>query len=170
MKNLSCPNKHRPPSGKEDAGTVIRHGFCRTRWGKHRRYCCQTCGKTFSSGTGTPYYRLQYRHSTFDSKASTSPPSLESSGSPGTQFIAGGKGSRIVPAVQQPKNKRTLHKFGQQVRTPAQQAGLTERALTLREIFSSRLPFVVVSRNVIFALYNSARPVSFHIRGVRLAA
>ena len=45
-------------------------------------------------------------------------------------------------------------KLGQQVRTPAQQPGLTERALTLREIFSSRLPFVVVSRNVIFALFN----------------
>jgi IS1 family transposase len=34
-------------------------------------------------------------------------------------------------------------KFGQAVRTPAQQAGLTNRALTLREIFSPRLLFVV---------------------------
>ena len=60
-------------------------------------------------------------------------------------------------------------KFGQEVRTPAWQAGVTERPLTLREIFSARLPFVV-SRNVTFALFDSARPVSFHIRGVRLAA
>ena len=60
-------------------------------------------------------------------------------------------------------------KFGQEVRTPAWQAGLTERALTVREIFSSRLLFVV-SRNVIFVLFYSARPVSFHNRRVRLAA
>src|SRR5688572_19732287 len=32
-------------------------------------------------------------------------------------------------------------KFGREVRTPARQAGLTSRALTLREIFSSRLCF-----------------------------
>jgi hypothetical protein len=32
-------------------------------------------------------------------------------------------------------------KFGQKVRTPAQQAGLTNRALTLREIFSPRTAF-----------------------------
>src|SRR4029453_13839265 len=33
-------------------------------------------------------------------------------------------------------------KFGREVRTPARQAGLTKRALTLREIFSSRELFV----------------------------
>ena len=60
-------------------------------------------------------------------------------------------------------------KFGHEVRTPAWQAGVTERALTLREIFSARLLFVV-SRNVICALFETAQPVSFHIRRVRLAA
>jgi transposase-like protein/IS1 family transposase len=79
IKSLSCPNKHRPPSGKDDVGTVIRHGFYRTRWGKHRRYCCQTCGKTFSSATGTPYYRLQHRRSTFDRVASLSVEGLNKS-------------------------------------------------------------------------------------------
>ena len=43
-------------------------------------------------------------------------------------------------------------KFGREVRTPAMQAGLTNAALTLREIFSSRLLFVA-SKNVLFVLF-----------------
>ena len=43
-------------------------------------------------------------------------------------------------------------KFGQEVRTPARQAGLTERALTLREVFSSKIVFLA-SKNVIFGLF-----------------
>jgi hypothetical protein len=46
---------------------------------------------------------------------------------------------------------------------------LTKRALTLREIFSSRELFLA-SKNVQFTLFNSLRPVSSRIRGVRLAA
>jgi hypothetical protein len=46
---------------------------------------------------------------------------------------------------------------------------LTKRALTLREIFSSRALFLA-SKNVLFTLFNSARPVSSRIRGVRRAA
>jgi hypothetical protein len=51
-------------------------------------------------------------------------------------------------------------KFGREVRTPARQAGLTNRRLTLREIFSSRELFLA-SKNVLFALFNSVQPVSF---------
>jgi transposase-like protein len=51
--------------GKVDGGSVIRHGFYRTRFGKRRRYRCLTCGKTFCAAKGTPYYRLQHRWSTF---------------------------------------------------------------------------------------------------------
>jgi hypothetical protein len=47
-------------------------------------------------------------------------------------------------------------KFGQEVRTPAQQAGLTHRQLILREVFSSRLLFGW-SNNVPFMLFYSAR-------------
>jgi hypothetical protein len=60
-------------------------------------------------------------------------------------------------------------KFGREVRTPARQAGLTSRALTLREIFSSRLLFVA-SKDVIFVAFEKARLVSFPSPGVRLAA
>jgi transposase-like protein/IS1 family transposase len=79
MKSLSCPNKHRPPSGKGEVGTIIRHGFYTTRWGKRRRYQCQACGKTFCSTSGTPYYRLQHRRDTFDEVASYSVEGLNKS-------------------------------------------------------------------------------------------
>ena len=72
MTSLSCPNRHYPPSRKRDSGTIIRHGFYTTRWGKRRRYQCQTCGKTFCSTTGTPYHRLQHRRAIFDEVASLS--------------------------------------------------------------------------------------------------
>jgi hypothetical protein len=72
MQSLSCPNRQCPPSGKGNVGAIIRHGFYTTRWGKRRRYRCRTCGKTFCSTTGTPYYRLQHRRSTFDEVASLS--------------------------------------------------------------------------------------------------
>jgi hypothetical protein len=50
-----------------------------------------------------------------------------------------------------------------EVRTPARQAGLTKRALTLRKMFSSRELFVA-SKNVLFALFESVGPVTFPIR------
>src|SRR5499426_2023907 len=72
MKSLSCPNSDCPPSGKGGVGAIVRHGFYTTRWGKRRRYQCQTCGKTFCSTSGTPYYRLQHRRATFDEVAALS--------------------------------------------------------------------------------------------------
>ena len=66
MKSLSCPNTHYPASKNDAPGAIIRHGFYRSRWGKRRRYQCQTCGRTFSSTNGTPYYRLQHRRVIFD--------------------------------------------------------------------------------------------------------
>jgi transposase-like protein/IS1 family transposase len=79
MKSLSCPTRHCTASGKADSGAIIRHGFYRTRWGKGRRYPCQTCGKTFSSTNGTPYYRLQHRRATFDEVAALSVEGLNKS-------------------------------------------------------------------------------------------
>jgi transposase-like protein/IS1 family transposase len=51
-------------------------------------------------------------------------------------------------------------KFGREVKTPSWQAGLTNRALTLREIFSSRLSFLR-SKNIIFLLFEWAPQVTF---------
>ena len=58
-------------------------------------------------------------------------------------------------------------KFGRQVRTQAQQAGLTNRRLTLREIFLSRM-FSWLPKNVIFVFLVSARPVTFTPRRLAL--
>jgi hypothetical protein len=60
-------------------------------------------------------------------------------------------------------------KFGREVKTPAWQAGLTNRTLTLREIFSSRLLFLG-SKNIIFVFFDSAPQVTFAGRGLALAA
>ena len=79
MQSLSCPNRHCPSSGKGNVGAIIRHGFYKTTLGKRRRYQCRTCGKTFCSATGTPYYRLQHRRSTFDEVASLSVEGLNKS-------------------------------------------------------------------------------------------
>ena len=72
MKSLSCPNRRCSRSRKSAAGSIIRHGFYKTRWGKRRRYRCPICRKTFCSNTGTPYHRLQHRRTTFDEVASLS--------------------------------------------------------------------------------------------------
>jgi len=60
-------------------------------------------------------------------------------------------------------------KFGREVRTPAMQAGLTRRRLTLREIFCSRMVFRA-SKHVLFTFFETARLVIFPSRGARLVA
>jgi transposase-like protein/IS1 family transposase len=79
MKSLSCPNKKCPQAGKPNSGNIIGHGFYKTKWGKRRRYCCATCGKTFCLNSGTPYHRLQHRRTTFDEVAALSVEGLNKS-------------------------------------------------------------------------------------------
>jgi hypothetical protein len=57
-------------------------------------------------------------------------------------------------------------KFGREFRTPAWQAGLTNRALTLREIFSARIVFLALKN----LLFKTLWAVSFRIPAVPLAA
>jgi len=66
VKKLSCLNPECPLHRKAGSGSIIRHGFYRTRSGKRRRYRCVECEKTFCSTKGTPYYRLQHPRATFD--------------------------------------------------------------------------------------------------------
>ena len=46
-------------------------------------------------------------------------------------------------------------KFGRDVRTPAIQAGLTRRRLTLREIFTSEMVFLASGEIVIVFVYSA---------------
>ena len=79
MKTVRCPNRDCRSSAKTAFGSVIRFGFYQTRWGKRRRYRCQTCKKTFCSNTGTPYYRLHHRRTTFNQVATLSVEGLNKS-------------------------------------------------------------------------------------------
>jgi transposase-like protein/IS1 family transposase len=76
---LRCPNVQCAGSGSNRTGNIIRHGLHKTKWGKRRRYRCQTCGKTFCSNSGTPYHRLQHRRTTFDEVATLSVEGLNKS-------------------------------------------------------------------------------------------
>jgi hypothetical protein len=60
-------------------------------------------------------------------------------------------------------------KFGCEVKTPAMQAGLTRRQLTFREIFEAGVAFLA-SKNVLFVLIESARPIRFAAQRIPLAA
>ena len=77
--SLSCPITECALSKDAGAGSIIRHGFYKTRSGKRRRYRCRSCGKTFCSNTGTPYHRLQHRRTTFDEVATLSVEGLNKS-------------------------------------------------------------------------------------------
>ena len=59
-------------------------------------------------------------------------------------------------------------RFGREVRTPAIQAGLTTRRLTLREIFTSGMVFLISGDIVIVFVY-SATSLSFEIAEPRAA-
>jgi transposase-like protein len=76
---LRCPNAQCGGSGMNRGRSIIRYGFYKTKWGKRRRYRCQTCGKTFCSNAGSPYHRLQHRRATFDQVAALSVEGLNKS-------------------------------------------------------------------------------------------
>jgi transposase-like protein len=70
-------SKQGMPAG--GVGSIIRHGFYQTSSRKRRRYLCRSCGKTFCSNAGTPYYRLQHQRATFDEVATLSVEGLNKS-------------------------------------------------------------------------------------------
>ena len=66
MKSPSCQNSQCAPLEKACARKIISYGCYQTSRGKRRRYPCQAYGKTFPSTTGTAYFRLQHRRTSFD--------------------------------------------------------------------------------------------------------
>lgn len=71
-RNRSCPNPSCALRGRFDESNIVLHSFISLKRGRRRRYRCKACGKTFCSTTRTPYYRLKYPRSTFDTVATMS--------------------------------------------------------------------------------------------------
>jgi transposase-like protein len=58
--DIVCPNPKCKHHGKKGLGNVVSNGTYRTRsTGKARLFLCRTCGKAFSSRTGTAFFDLR---------------------------------------------------------------------------------------------------------------
>ena len=66
IKDRVCPNLNCKHHGESGEGNIVPHGFFKSKTGKRRRYRCTSCGRTFSSNTGTAYHRIQYSRESFD--------------------------------------------------------------------------------------------------------
>ena len=57
---IACPNPKCRRHGQKGLGNVVSNGTYRTRsTGKARLFLCRTCGKAFSSRTGTAFFDLR---------------------------------------------------------------------------------------------------------------
>jgi transposase-like protein len=58
--DITCPNSKCKQHGKKGFGNVVSNGTYRTRsTGKARLFLCRTCGKAFSSRSGTAFFDLR---------------------------------------------------------------------------------------------------------------
>jgi len=58
--SITCPNPKCKQYGKKGLGNVVSNGTYRTRsTGKARLFLCRTCGKAFSSRSGTASFDLR---------------------------------------------------------------------------------------------------------------
>src|SRR5450759_477927 len=88
MKRLRCPNEKCLKRTNSSLTIIIRFGFYKTRWGKHRRFRCKGCGRTFCRNSGTVYHRLQHRRAMFDQVAALSVEGVNKSAIARVQQIA----------------------------------------------------------------------------------
>ena len=58
--DIACPNAKCRQHGKKGLGNVVSNGTYRTRsTGKARLFLCRSCGKAFSSRSGTAFFDLR---------------------------------------------------------------------------------------------------------------
>jgi transposase-like protein len=58
--DITCPNPKCRQYGKKGLGNVVSNGTYRTKsTGKARLFLCRSCGKAFSSRTGTAFFDLR---------------------------------------------------------------------------------------------------------------
>ncbi len=62
----ACPYIYCINQREDQEGSVVPHGFFKSKTGKRRRYRCTSCGKTFSANTSTPYHGIQHSRDAFD--------------------------------------------------------------------------------------------------------
>ncbi len=72
LKGLVCLNPECTHYRKPAAGTIIGHGWYRTKRGRRRRYRCRPCGTTRCTNTETIYFRLHCSRNVFDHAATLS--------------------------------------------------------------------------------------------------
>ena len=72
MPKPTCSNPNCRLHGQSGRGNIVRHGFFPLGRARRRRFRCKTCGKTFCSAQGTPYYRLHCTRRDFDEVAAMS--------------------------------------------------------------------------------------------------
>jgi hypothetical protein len=124
-----------------------------------------SCGKTFCSTRGTPYYRLQHRRTTFDEVAALRVEGVSIAAIARVKGIAWNTVARWLERAAYLLRRTLCHarskerleehlellrcyynfirphralKFGHETRTPAMQAGLTARPLTFGDVFLSK--------------------------------
>jgi transposase-like protein/IS1 family transposase len=70
VSGICCPN---PDCAGQTRSRITRHGFFRLKNGsRRRRYRCNSCGKSFCTNNGTPYYQLHCSRRDFDEVAAMS--------------------------------------------------------------------------------------------------
>ena len=156
MKKPRCLNPTCSLHGNVESSHIIRYGFYRTTAGKRRRYRCVRCGHASSTTKGTPYYRLQHRRTRFDTVGPLRVEGVSLSAIARSERLAWNTVARWLEAhlellrcyynFVRPHGALT---FGRETRTPAMQAGLATRRLTLRDIFVSLRHVARWLRNVL---------------------
>ena len=69
IRDKACPNPACTDADMLGAGNIIVHASFNTKTGARQRWRCTTCGRTFSSNTGTTYAGLQCSRGEFDQVA-----------------------------------------------------------------------------------------------------
>ena len=132
MKKPRCLNPTCSLHGNVSASRIIRYGFYRTTAGKRRRYRCGRCGQTFSTTKGTPFIE-RLNLTIRQSSAYLSRRTLSHARAMDTLEAH----LELLRCYYNFVRPHGALKFGRETRTPAMQAGLATRRLTLRDIFVS---------------------------------
>src|SRR5258707_2210028 len=118
-----CPHAACPSTRSATPTAFVRQSFPRTGAGRKQRWRCKSCGRTFTRRAGTLYHRLRLPASKLDLALTLSLDPIE-----------------LLRCCYSFVRRHGALKLGREVRTPAQQAGLVTRRLSLRDILMACRP------------------------------